>query len=286
MPGMTKQSIRVWHPEDDHPLVPKENLLIAGGADGAALGSASLHPYFDPDLEPEHPHNISLLFHPGPEQPLDKKVKDALLQAALARAAEIKNEIGADPIRFYACLFADQKPEIDYFLQKRFQHDESMLILERELTAPISGSGIPDGFQVYDDFIKGEENQEHLLAAHREVFPRHPYSSDLLGELKNQPGWLNLTLLSGEEVAGNIMLMMDDQDPSSGWIEDLFITKAYRRRGGASFLVSSGLKHFRELGLEKTRLELWSANRAGRSLYQRFDFQEAGETEIALSRMI
>lgn len=274
--------ILISHPESDHPALPKENLFLAKDGSGAFLGSASLHPYTSPDLEPQHPHNIGILFHPTPEITLTDLVKEHLLESIYQRAAKIKSQAGADRTRLYACYFSQQRDEIEFFLQRGFQHDESMLVLERDLGQDWFKYPRPDPFQLSSSLLETESGRDQFIQAHRQIFLQHGYTPEGLAELSQEPGWRNFTALAGNEIAGNIMLFQDNQDSSLGYIEDLFVVQAWRKKGLAKWLVTTGLDYLESLGLSHVRLELWSANRAAQDLYRQFDFQVIEETQIAL----
>ena len=278
--------IKISHPEQDHPAAPKENIFLALDEGGTFLGSASIHPYFSPDLEPDHPHNIGILFHPASEIPLTDRVKEQILERIYQRAVEIKSEAGSEKTRLYACYFSHQTDEIDFFLNRGFLHDESMLILERSKTGEFPGLSIPERFSTTASYLETDSGQNRFISAHKEIFGQHAYTPERLAEISQEPGWRNITALAGEKIAGNIMLYQDDQDSSLGFIEDLFVDKNWRRQGLSQGLLSEGLLYLDSLGISSVRLELWSANWVAHHLYQKFDFKVVEEPQIALGKYI
>jgi ribosomal protein S18 acetylase RimI-like enzyme len=278
--------IVISHPEQDHPAAPKENIFLALDMAGAFLGSASIHPYISPDLEPDHPHNIGVFFHTSSEIPLTDPVKEQILEKIYQRAAEIKSEVGSEKTRLYACYFSHQTDEIEFFLNRGFLHDESMLILERSNPGKFPEISIPERFSTTPSYLETDSGQDRFISAHKKIFGQHAYTPERLAEISREPGWRNITALSEEKIAGNIMLYQDDQDQKLGYIEDLFVPKDFRGQGLAQGLLSEGLKYLDSLGISSVRLELWSANWVARHLYQKFDFKVVEEPQIALGKYI
>ena len=122
----------------------KENIFIALDGNGQYLGSLLIYPYFDHDLEPEHPHNLQLHLHAGRGKDLSESVKDPLLEHALRRATEIKRDAEQTKTRVYAWFLKHQQKEIAYFLQPGFTHDEGMHILERYDSAALPQAEAPE----------------------------------------------------------------------------------------------------------------------------------------------
>jgi ribosomal protein S18 acetylase RimI-like enzyme len=264
----------------------QEDILIARDEHGTHLGTLTLHPYYSPDLEPAHPHNIALLFHPAEGAELTNSIKDELLASALRRAQEIKCETGLDKTRVYACYFKHQQQEIGYFLEKGFQQDERMLILEKKGSNQPGVKPLPEGVRLTDQLLAAASGMDQLIRSHQDVFPRQAYTSEQLEMLMTYPGWKNLTALSGNQLVGNIMVYADQSDQALGYLEDLFVHKDWRKQGIGQYLVGSGLDHLLSFGASRVQLELWSANQAALSLYQRFGFTPIKETEIAVGTII
>ena len=161
-----------------------------------------------------------------------------------------------------------------------------MQILERHETTPLAQLRSPTGITVQPWEMKTEAEERKFIATHQQIFPRHPYSIESLGELKALSGWKNLTAFYNGEITGNIMLFPKPEDETTGYIEDLFVLKKYRRHGIGKYLVHAALSSFQRIGINRVQLEFWSANKNAIELYRGFGFTAVGETEIAVGRYI
>ncbi|NIV35140.1 MAG: hypothetical protein GWN58_38515, partial [Anaerolineae bacterium] len=82
----------------------RENVFLALGRNEAPLGSALLYPFFDQVIEREHPLNLYLHLEAEGSVEASEPIKDLLLERALRRAAEIKQEAEQPKARVYACF--------------------------------------------------------------------------------------------------------------------------------------------------------------------------------------
>jgi ribosomal protein S18 acetylase RimI-like enzyme len=281
------ESLTVVNADTDQRGAQKENILIALGRNKQPLGSLFIYPFYDDDIEPEHPHNLYLHLHTEREQDASESVKDLLLEHALRRVTEIKHEAQQAKTRVYACFFKHQQEEIAYFLQRGFTHDEGMYILDRRESTELPHVEAPSELTVESWKMQTEAEQRQFIETHRRVFPRHPDSAKALQELMLLPGWNNFTAWSGSEIAGNLVVLSRRQDnETTGCIEDLFVQKQWRRKGIAKYLLFTALKHFQNIGIRQVQLEVWSANKPALHLYRLFGFFPIDETEIAVGRYV
>jgi ribosomal protein S18 acetylase RimI-like enzyme len=82
------------------------------------------------------------------------------------------------------------------------------------------------------------------------------------------------------------MVFITPEENSIGYIEDLFVLKRWRRRGIGKALLKTALAYFRDIGIHRVQLELWSANKNAFQLYRTFEFSVVDETEIAVGRYV
>jgi ribosomal protein S18 acetylase RimI-like enzyme len=274
--------IQVVCAEYDKYGAQKENVLIAIDENQKALGALCIYPLFAYDDEPEHPHTIYLHFRTEGSCRLTEPVKDILLERGLQRAAEIKRQAGQVQTRAYACFFEHQKDAIAYFASRGFEHDEGMYILERNSDKGLPSLEISEGIAFKRWEMETEEEQQRFIETHRKVFPQHPYSIEKIQELKTLLGWENLTGFHDGEIIGNIMVYIKDAKAGIGYIEDLFVQKAWRRKGIAKALLTMALRYFQEQDIFRVQLEMWSTNKAALGLYRAYNFEKIRETEIAV----
>ena len=281
------QNLTVINADTDQRGAQKENVFIALDRNGQPLGSLFIYPFFDADLEPEHPHNLYLHLHTERTKDAGEPVKDVLLEHALRRAVEIKHQAQQKKTRVYACFLKHQQDKIAYFLQRGFTHDEGMYILDRHESAEMPHVKAPKEITIQSWKMETEAEQHQFIETHRKIFSRHPYTTASLQKLMALPGWNNFTAWSHTEIAGNIMVFIKrDNNNAIGYIEDLFVQKHWRKRGIAKYLLYTALTHFQNIGLHHVQLEMWSANKPASQLYRLFGFSPIDETEIAVGRYV
>lgn len=279
-------NLTVLNADNDMHGTKKENIFLALDENSELLGLLLIYPFFDYDIEPEHPHNLYLHLHAEQGRELSKEAKDALLCRALQRAAEIKHEAKQSKTRVYACFLKHQQDEMAYFLKRGFVHDEGMLIMKRYGMTGLHKPGLPEEIEVKTWKLETEKDQLHFIETHREIFPRHPYNLKRLHELKSLHGWNNFTAYRHGNIAGNVMVFINPDDKSIGVIEDLFVLKRWRRQGIGRYLLYTALAYFQNADMTRAQLELWSANKNALQLYREFGFRPIDETEIAVGRYV
>ncbi|MBN1250416.1 MAG: GNAT family N-acetyltransferase [Anaerolineae bacterium] len=282
----TIETINITNAETDAHGAKKENTFIALNQDGGYLGSLRIYPFYDEDIEPEHPHNLYLHLHSPEGQEMSPAARDPLLAQALRRAKEIKREAQQTKTRVYACLLKQQQEEIAYFLRRGFTHDEEMYILERYAAEAPRPADAPQGTAIQVWSMATPADQHRFIEVHRTVFPRHPYSTESLRELQSLPDWRNYTAFDEDEIVGNIMVYVQRDGAGIGYIEDLFVLKPWRQRGLGRCLVTTALVYFHSIGVDRVRLEVWSANRPALHLCGALGFSAIDETEIAVGRYV
>ena len=280
------ETIFVVNADADMHGAKKENIFIALDRNGDVLGSLFIYPFFDYDIEPEHPHNLYLHLHVGQGKELSDENKDLLLDKAIQRAVEIKREEKQTKTRIYTCFLKHQQEGIEYFLERGFVHDEGMHIIESYKMAEIPYVEAPKGFSFQSWKMETEVEQQQFIETHKSVFPRHPYDVVSLQELRSKSGWNNFTAFIAGEVVGNIMVYVKPDNKSIGVVEDLFVLKKWRGRGVGKYLLYTGLTYFQRLSIHRVQLELWSANKSANKLYSEFGFSSIDEIEIAVGRYV
>ena len=280
------ENCTIVNPPADMHGARNENIFVALDENKKTLGLILIYPFFDHDIEPEHPHNLYLHLHIEPDTEQKEAVKESLLEKALQRATEIKSEAGQMKTRVYVAFLKNEQDGIDFFLERGFIHDEGMHILERNETTDLRPMDESPGMSIQPWRMETEAERQQFIETHRKIFPRHAYSMESLQELKSLPAWNNFTAFDNGEIAGNIMVHIKPEDGAIGIIEDLFVPKKWRRRCIARNLLTTALMYFQDLGIHRVQLELWSANKNAFQLYRSFGFSSIDETEIAVGRYV
>ena len=99
-------------------------------------------------------------------------------------------------------------------------------------------------------------------------------------KLKEQEGFKNIAIYHKEKMIANILLLVEvDSGIKYGCLEDLFVSKDFRKKGIGEYLVTRGLEYFKSIGLKESRLEVWSSNVRASKLYYKLGYRFMKETE-------
>lgn len=117
------------------------------------------------------------------------------------------------------------------------------------------------------------EHVERLAEIETECFSM-PWSYEALAEELSNPLAVFLVALCDGEIAGYVgMTQVIDE----GYMANLAVTEAYRRRGVAHALLERLMEHAEEQKLSFITLEVRRSNEAAQKLYESFDFKVEGE---------
>jgi ribosomal protein S18 acetylase RimI-like enzyme len=144
---------------------------------------------------------------------------------------------------------------------------------------------LPDGLEIRP-MAKDRESKKQLWDADVEAFEDHWGgfdSSDAAFESwLVRPNWdadLWVVAWDGDEIAGAVMntIYADDNEAFGrrrGWLDSVFVRRAWRRRGLGAALVARSLVRLREAGMSEAMLGVDSDNPSGAlALYERAGFK-------------
>lgn len=100
-----------------------------------------------------------------------------------------------------------------------------------------------------------------------------PWSEQALAEELDVPAAVFLTSLTDNEVAGYMGMQIAG---GVGYVCNVAVSPAFRRRGVASALIQAQINYAKENGLSEISLEVRSSNAAARALYEKFGFVRLG----------
>lgn len=216
----------------------------------------------------------------------EKIIKDYLVKALIEKARIKRQEQNERDARVYHCCLVDDQKNRDYYAtQEGFSADEAMHILKHDL------SSIPEinsiSYEFREDNLQDPDKIKEFIQMHSQVFLSHPYDADAMKDLKNQKGFKSMGIYDQDTLVANILLLVEsDGTKEYGLVEDMVVSKAYRRKGLGEYLLIKGLEYFRALDLEESQLEVWSANQRAPKLYYKCGYTFLKETEISIGMNI
>lgn len=189
--------------------------------------------------------------------------------------------------RVYNCCFPNDSENIKLYSGiKGFKHDEGMYILSRNLRNMYVDNLPYIPFEVKENDFISQQVTLGLISEHNEIFRDAPYNINEINHLKSQEGFKSITIYDCEKLIANILLVVKKDIMKYGWIDDLFVNRNYRNKGLGEYLVLKSLNYFKSLGLDESRLEVWSSNKRGMDLYIRLGYEFIEETQISIGMMI
>ncbi|WDV45159.1 GNAT family N-acetyltransferase [Clostridiaceae bacterium M8S5] len=220
----------------------------------------------------------------------DNKIKKFIIQNLVEKAKTKRKNYPSYKSKVYNCCFSNDEKKLVLFSSiDGFEHDEGMHILSCDLSTITPHKSSNLDYEIKEDCLNNDEEINKFINVHSKVFRSHPYTKEQIIEFKEQKGFKNIAIYDGETMIGNILLIVEDNKDTGlkiGWLEDMFISKKYRNKHLGEFLVKSGLDYFKSLGLNESRLEVWSANIRAYNLYKKMGYSFKEETESSVGMWI
>ncbi len=218
----------------------------------------------------------------------NEHIKDFILRHLIQRANQIRERYKDFDVRVYHCCFSHDTEAIQYYKkQKGFKHDEGMYIIRHDLDIiPQCDVRLQDT-TIVEDRLSNEEEITAFIEEHRIIFRAFPYTVQKIIKLKEEHDFKSITIMHENKIIANILLYVTkESDKSIGWVEDMFVSKAWRNKGIGSFILVEGLKYFKSKGVDESRLEVWSANKRAMNLYHKIGYRFYQETELSIGMFI
>lgn len=215
-----------------------------------------------------------------------EEIRKRIAEELVNRAKKRRKHYPDYDARVYHCCFSDDREKIRFYSSlKGFKHDEGMHILTHNLEKIQHQIHRNVNYEIKENSLNSEEEILEFINEHSKVF-KGPYSIGEINELKEKEGFKNIGVYDREKIVGNILLIVEKEDKKYGWVEDMFVKEGYRTQGLGALLINKGLEHFRLLGLDESRLEVWSANERAVKLYRKIGYEFLQETQASIGASI
>jgi ribosomal protein S18 acetylase RimI-like enzyme len=265
----------------------RKDILEAYDKDNSLVGEAVISPFRDSDINEKPRLNIYIDIN---VKDVENKIelKDQMFDEIMKRSRAIKEENKDIDVRVYHCCFSDSKENIAYYSSKEgFNHDEGMHIIKKEITE--------ESFQIQDingiDFVSlefiDEDEIKQLVEKQNKVFVSG-YSPEDLKKLRSENQWFSIAAKHKDEIIGNIVIIVkeDELNNKYGCIDDLFVSKEWRKQGIGKSLIIRAFESLKNLNIKESRLEVWSANKRALSVYTSVGYKFHEETESSIGMFL
>jgi ribosomal protein S18 acetylase RimI-like enzyme len=261
--------------------------IIAYDGDNNILGKGYIYPSLSSDLYEKERYDIFIEMEVVDEDENDK-IKTFIFNGILDRANKFREEHKDYEVRVYHCCFSDNQGAIDFYTkQEGFKHDEGMYIIQHTLATIPEFDGDINDFEIVEDALNTEEEVRKFVEAHRKIFIKDPYTFEKVMDFKKEEDFRGILVLQeGRLVGASLLYVIKEDEIKIGWVEDMFISKEWRRNRLGYLLMIKNLNYFKSIGVDKSRLEVWSANQRALNLYYKVGYQLLKESEISIGKFI
>ena len=215
--------------------------------------------------------------------------KGQLYERAIERAGQIKQVRGDANAMLSATYFAEGEASLSYVESKGLRPYESVLLMARDLPAPLPVRERPNGVEVRRWRMESWDEQCRYIEAYDAAFrdTDGPWNIEELRHFMGSGMWAagtTFTAFAGEDIAGSVMVYFDpdfSRNPGKvGFTERVFVMPQWRKRGVAGHLLARGLGFLRAKGLGVAVMQVFADNQPAIRLYESLGYRVA-RTEIS-----
>jgi ribosomal protein S18 acetylase RimI-like enzyme len=190
--------------------------------------------------------------------------------------------------RIYHACFSKDKENIDFYTSiNGFENNEGMNILTSNLSEEPGNTQLINNYKSAENNLRTDEEIHHFIEQHSKISRRAPYNVEKIRKLQEIEGFKNISVFKRDLMIANILLHVEGTGVTKyGWVEDLFVDKEHRRLGIADYLMDKAFEHFKKLGLNESRLEVWSSNSRAMNLYKKIGYKLFEVTEVSIGMNI
>lgn len=89
-------------------------------------------------------------------------------------------------------------------------------------------------------------------------------------------------------IVGNVVIIMKQNNDGTkyGWVDDLFVSKDWRKKGIGESLMNRAFIRLKELNVRESKLEVWSSNKRAMSVYSKIGYKFLIETEVSIGMLL
>jgi ribosomal protein S18 acetylase RimI-like enzyme len=264
-----------------------ENVFCTFDENRKLLGYAPLYPVLmrNPSNLP-HTFWTEIKVHPAEERGIE--IKDGLFERLLLRTRELARDFPEHPSHLTFQYFPSETASIDYVTAKGCQHTESVFTMRRDLSREIQSLPPLSDIVIRPWRMESQAEQQIYVTARNECFPEAPIELEEWKYLMKSPQWSVGTTFAAfhdDQLIGNAVVFWDEAENRNsgrkiGFTEYIFVLPAWRGKNIARQLITAGLQHLKEHGLDEARLEVRAQNQNALRLYLRLGFEVLRESRF------
>lgn len=264
-----------------------QNIFCAIDERGELLGYAPLYPVLVRDAS-NLPHTLwtEIKVHPKVDAPTE--IKDCLLEHIVRRARELTSDLPGHPINLTFQYFPSETASIEYVASKGCKHTESVFTMRRDLSQEIPAAVPVEEIALRPWKMESEAEQQMYVAVRNQCFPEAPVELGEWQYFMMSPMWSVGTTYAAfheQQLVANTAVFWNEAENEQtgkkiGYTEYIFVHPDWRGKNIARQLITLGLRHLKEHGLEEARLEVKALNQNALRLYQGLGFEVMRESRF------
>lgn len=220
----------------------------------------------------ENRHTIYLNLKTLPDKELDYDLLNKLYTLLYNRALELKQLLSIE-YQTNLCVgnFGTEINNNRYFVEQNgYKPLNTLFTMERDLQQSIEPMTLshPDLQWKFWE-MDGQEEEKQYLEVEREIWPDAALGLNRLHEYKANPSWTAIPVLENGSIIASAMAWREED---MGVIEDVFVRENWRRKGIATFLLTTALTYLKDIGLTKAMLMVDTENEKALQLYRSVGF--------------
>jgi len=264
-----------------------QNVFCAFDENAKLLGYAPLYPVMLRD-QSNLPHTLwtEIKIHPADERGIE--IKDRLFERLLLRTRELARDFPGHPIHMTFQYFPSETASIDYVTSKECHYTESVFTMRRDLSREIRALPPLEEIVIRPWRMESEAEQQAYVTARNECFPEAPIELEEWQYLMKSPQWSVGTTFAAfrdDQLIGNEAVFWDEAENEKskrkiGFTEYIFVLPAWRDKNIARHLITAGLQHLKQHGLDEAHLEVRAQNEGALHLYKNLGYEVLRESRF------
>lgn len=236
-----------------------------------AKGQVSIINTIPPGRSEENKHSIYVNLKTLPERDNDGELLEKVYQQLYRRARKLKETL-PDTYQTMLCVGNDSSDTENnrFFIQKGYQHLNSLFQMKRDLREPIPVVMLDEYFHFSHWKMESAQEEREYLDVEATIWPDAPLGLERLSDYKSKALWTSMVIRHGDTITASLMAWREDDD---GVVEDVFVQETWRKRGFARFLLTQALDYLQSHELEAAYLMVETTNKSALALYESVGFR-------------
>ena len=236
---------------------------------GEVYARAGFYPYFNPELNPDHPNNIYIDIE-SEQLVMYSSLMENLLQHLLSQVnLYIKNK-GLTNVRIFHFSRKITPGKQALFKRYGFYRTTGLVVLNKQIESVED----LDLDMLEEVNLDDKKTIDQIIFMYNKIFSEAKTMS-WIDDLKQNPDFKIVVYKTEDRIDGAILYYdAQSRNQDYGFIEALFVAKLARGNGIGKLLLNHANDTFLEKGYDYSKLELWASNTKAHKFYMNQGYKE------------